>query len=80
MDQDALSKGQLDLGGLDRMLSGMNGIGSGSFSRQGNGNGNGGLFGNGSFGRQGNGSGNLFGNGNGIDAGRTRRVGFKAGY
>jgi len=89
MDQDMLSKGQLDLGGLDRMLSGMDGIGSGSFSRLGNGGGNGGggggLFGNGSnggFGRQGNGGGNgsLFGNGNGGDAGRTRRVGFKAGY
>lgn len=86
MDQDMLSKGQLDLGGLDRMLSGMNGIGSGSFSRQGNGND--GLFGNGSFGRQGqgnggnggNGNGSLFGNGSGIEAGRTRRVGFKAGY
>jgi len=85
MDQDMLSKGQLDLGGLDRMLSGMNGIGSGSFSRYGQGHSSGGLFGNGSnggFGRQGNGGGNgsLFGSGNGGDAGRTRRVGFKAGY
>jgi len=81
MDQDMLSKGQLDLGGLDRMLSDMNGIGSGSFSRQGNGGGGGGgggLFGNGSFSRQSNGNGSLFGNG--VDAGRTRRVGFKAGY
>jgi len=43
-DQDMLSKGQLDIGGLDRMLSGMNG-GNDSVFGTGTGRNGGGLFG-----------------------------------